>query len=330
MPTFAKTAHLKMNSLSQDVPRAATRDGFGRAMLELGESEPRVMALTADLGESTRLSKFQRKWPERFVQIGVAEQNMLAVATGLALNGKIPFAASFSVFSPGRNWDQIRVSICYNQANVKIVGSHAGLLTGPDGATHQALEDIAITRVLPKMTVLVPADEEEAYKATLAAAALEGPVYLRLTRPATPIMTSPKTPFAIGRAQVWREGKDVAIIGCGPAMHEALVAADRLIEKGISARVINSPSVKPLDEETIIKAARECGAIVSVEDHQIAGGLGSAIAETLAANLPTPQFFIGVRNSFGQSGEAEELYLKYGLTAINIGEVARRVIRLKH
>lgn len=324
---FAKTAHLKSNALSKQAEHVATRDGFGMALAKLGETNPQVVVLSADLSESVRANRFRAQWPERFVEVGVAEQNMAALAAGLALNGKIPFMTSFAVFSPGRNWDQLRVAVCYNNANVKIVGSHAGLLVGPDGATHQALEDIAITRVLPRMTVLVPCDSEEAYKATLATAALSGPVYLRLTRPATPLLTTGKTPFQIGRATVFREGKDVAIIAAGPIVYEALVAAERLIDKGISARVINSPSIKPMDEATIIKAARECGAVVTCEDHQVAGGLGSAVAEVLSANYPVPQSFVGVHNSFGESGEPAELYAKYRLDAAAITDAVHAVIK---
>jgi transketolase len=299
------------------------------ALVELGEKDERIVVLCADVTDSTRITKFREKFPDRFIQMGVAEQNMATVAAGLALSGKIPFVTAYAVFSPGRNWDQIRISACYNNTNVKFAGSHAGLSVGPDGATHQALEDIAITRVLPRMTVLAPCDAEETRKATIAAAQIEGPVYIRFGRAPTPLFTTTSAPFKIGKAQVFRDGTDVAVIGAGPLVHSALLAADHLIEQGISVRVINSPSVKPLDEATIEKAARECRAIVTVEEHQIAGGLGGAIAEFLAQTYPVPMEFIGMHNSFGESGQPTELLHKYRMDTESITNAIKKVTKRK-
>lgn len=308
---FTKNSHLKKNTLSKDVDLAPTRDGFGLGVVEVGKKDERVVVLCADLADSTRAAKFKEVFPDRFIQMGVQEQNMANVAVGLALSGKIPFLATYAVFSPGRNWDQIRISGCYNNANVKYVGAHTGVSVGPDGATHQALEDIALMRVLPRMAVLVPCDAEEGRKAVHAAAEIEGPVYLRFARAGTPLFTTEATPFTVGKAQVFRDGKDVAIVAAGPIVHTALLAADQLIEKGISVRVINSPSIKPLDEHTIEEAARECGAVVTCEEHQVAGGLGGAVAELLARTYPVPMEFIGMHDSFGESGEPAELLAKY-------------------
>jgi transketolase len=326
---FTKTAHLKRNMLSEDVDMAPTRDGFGLGLVELGEEDENVVVLCADLSDSTRAGKFRDRFPERFVQTGIQEQNMATVAVGLALSGKIPFLATYAVFCPGRNWDQIRISGAYNNANVKYAGAHTGVSVGPDGATHQALEDIALMRVLPRMTVLVPSDMEETRKAVHVAAAITGPVYLRFARSATPQFTTLETPFAVGKAQVFREGSDVALIAAGPIVHSALKAADRLIEKDISCRVINCPSVKPLDEKIIEQAARDCGAIVTCEEHQIAGGLGSAVAEFLAATYPVPMDFIGMHDSFGESGQPNELLKKYRMDAASIEAAAKRILRRK-
>jgi len=326
---LAKNAHLKRTALSPDVDLVPTRDGFGMGIVEVGEKNDQVVVLCADLADSTRAGKFQAAFPARFIQTGVQEQNMANVAVGLALSGKIPFIATYAVFSPGRNWDQIRISGCYNNANVKYVGAHTGVSVGPDGATHQALEDIALTRVLPRMIVLAPCDVEEARKVIHAAVAIKGPVYMRFARAGTPAFTTDKTPFAVGKATVFREGKDVAIIAAGPIVHAALLAADQLIEKGISARVINSPSIKPLDEETIEAAARECGAIVTCEEHQVAGGLGGAVAEFLARTHPVPIEFIGMPDSFGESGEPGQLLAKYRMDAPAIVKAVQRVHKRK-
>ncbi|MBT4516535.1 MAG: transketolase family protein [Candidatus Komeilibacteria bacterium] len=290
----------------------SARDGFGEALLELGKKNKDIVVVSADLAESTRAHHFAKKYPSRFVEVGVAEQNMLGVATGLALEGKIPFATSFGAFSPGRNWDQLRVSVCYSNANVKIIGSHTGLSVGPDGASHQALEDIAITRCLPNLVVLAPADFKETKLATVAAAKHQGPVYIRFARQAGPIFTKGK--FAIGKAQVLIPGKDITLIGCGPILEEALIAARELAKKNIKLEVINSASIKPLDKNTILKSVKKTGRVITLEDHQIIGGLGSAVAELLSEKLPTPIKMIGVRDQFGRSGKADQLWEKYKMT----------------
>ncbi|OGY37224.1 MAG: transketolase [Candidatus Andersenbacteria bacterium RIFCSPHIGHO2_12_FULL_45_11b] len=324
-----KNAHLLASTLYKDVPMAATRDGYGIGVVEAGTEDERVVVLCADLTESTRSQQFSNAFPKRFIEMGVAEQNMAVVATGLALNGKIPFIATYAVFSPGRNWDQIRISACYNNVHIIFIGAHAGISVGPDGATHQAMEDIALTRTLPHMTVLVPCDSEEARKAVHAAKDAKGPVYIRLGRNATPKITSEKTPFTIGKAQIFKEGNDVAIIGAGPIIHSALVAARTLAEQGISCRVINMPSIKPIDADTIEQAARDCKAVVTVEEHQIMGGVGSAIAEVIAQTYPVPMEFIGMHNSFGESGTPEELLKKYRMDAPAIEEAVRKVFKRK-
>jgi transketolase len=326
---LAKNAHLKGNTLSKDVEMVPTRDGFGAGLVELGEKNNNVVALCGDLSDSTRVGMFRDRFPERFIQMGIAEQNMANVAVGLSLQGKIPFLSTYAVFSPGRNWDQIRIAGCYNNANVKYAGAHSGISVGPDGATHQAMEDIALTRVLPRMTVLVPCDVEETRKVTHAAADIDGPVYLRFARSGTASFTTDKTPFAIGKAQVFRDGDDVAIIAAGPIMHAALEAADRLVEKGISCRVINCPSVKPLDEKTIEAAARDCGAVVTCEEHQVMGGMGGAVAEFLAKTYPVPMSFVGMQDSFGESGEPAQLLKKYQMDADAIMDSVRKIIKRK-
>jgi transketolase len=298
----------------------ATRDGFGQALLELGEKDPRVVVLCADLAESTRTLAFKEKYPERYVELGVAEQNLATVASGLANYGKIPFITSYAAFSPGRNNEQIRTTISLNNVPVKIAGAHAGVSVGPDGATHQALEDLALMRVQPRMTVLSPCDSEEARKATLAAAAHAGPVYIRLAREKSPVITTADTPFAIGKAvAVWEsEHKpEVAVFATGPLLYEALLAAKEL-EHTTPMAVINVASVKPLDRETIAHYAKDAGCVVTVEEHQVAGGLGSAIAEVLARECPVPMEFVGVEDRFGQSGEVGELYEHYKLSAPHI------------
>ncbi len=307
----------------------ATRDGFGQALLVLAKKNPAVVVLTADLAESTRVDKFANQYPQRFIDVGVAEQNLAGVSAGLALSGKIPFMTSYAVFSPGRNWEQIRVSICYNNLPVKIISSHAGLNVGPDGATHQALEDIALTRVLPNMTVVVPADYHQAYQATLAIAKISGPVYLRLERAPSAVFTSLKNKFKIGQADVLHTGSDVALIACGSMVYSALLAAQELKKQGIAATVINSHTIKPLDQKTIVKWAQKTGAVVTIEEHQVAGGLGSAVAEILSTNCPTPQEFVAVADSFGQSGQPSELLRKYHLTVSNIMAKSKKVIKRK-
>lgn len=310
------------------------REGFGIGLMKAGEANPNVVALCADLTESTRVILFKEKFPDRFVEMGVAEQNMASVAAGMALMGKVPFITSYAMFSPGRNWEQIRTTICYNEANVKIAGSHAGVSVGPDGATHQAIEDIAITRTIANMTVLVPCDMYEAEKATLAAAQMQGPVYIRLAREKTPVFTTPDTPFEIGKAQIfWNEPEgtkpDVTLIACGSLMHNALLAAQQLEAERIKVRLINNVSVKPMDEQTIIAGGKDAGAVVTIEEHQVAGGMGSAVAEVLARNYPVPIEFIGVQNHFGQSGEPNELVEHFGMGITHIIEVTKKVIARK-
>ena len=306
---------------------AATRDGFGQALLELGASDPRVVVLCADLAESTRVLAFKEKYPDRYIELGVAEQNLATVASGLANYGKIPFITSYAAFSPGRNNEQIRTTISLNNVPVKIVGAHAGVSVGPDGATHQALEDLALMRTHPNMTVLSPCDSEEARLATLAAASLPGPVYLRLTREKSPTMTTADSPFAVGRAvAMWESdhSPEVAVFATGPLVYQALVAAKEL-EHTLPVVVINMASIKPLDRDTILHYARDAGAIVTVEEHQIAGGMGSAIAELLAETHPLPVEFIGVHDAFGQSGEVAQLYEQYKLSAPHIIAAIKKV-----
>jgi len=306
---------------------AATRDGFGKALLDLGESNPHVVVLCADLAESTRVLAFKEKYPERYIELGVAEQNLATIASGLANYGKIPFITSYAAFSPGRNNEQIRTTISLNNVPVKIAGMHAGISVGPDGATHQALEDLALMRVQPNMTVISPCDAEEARKATLAAAAHPGPVYLRFTREKMPTMSTAETPFELGKANiVWESdhAPQVAIIATGPLLYQALLAAKEL-ERAVPVVVINVHTLKPLDTKTLVEAARGAGAVVTVEEHQVAGGLGSAVAEVLARECPVPIEFIGVQDKFGQSGEPKELINYYGMSAAHIAEAVRKV-----
>jgi len=307
--------NLKLNPkiFDSDIEQKPTRDGYGEGLVLAGQKDSRVVALCADISDSTRSAMFQKAFPDRFVETGIAEQNMMGLAAGMALAGKIPFVSTYAVFCPGRNWDQMRVSVCYSNANVKITGAHAGVSVGPDGATHQALEDIAITRCVPNLVVIAPCDAIETKKATLAAAEYVGPVYLRFAREKTPIMTTEDTPFEIGKALIFRDGKDVAIIGCGPLLHNALLAAEELAKEGIEVMVINNHTIKPMDSKTIIEAAKKCGAIVTVEDHQIMGGMGSAVAEVLAANYPVPIEFVGMKDRFGESGEPNELIEAFGM-----------------
>jgi transketolase len=308
-----------------------TRDGFGEALLELGEKNPNVVVLCADLTESTRVEAFKNKFPERYIEIGVAEQNLAAVAAGLAAWGKIPFITSYATFSPGRNNEQIRTTIAINTVPVKIAGSHAGLYTGADGATHQSLEDIGLMRMLPRMSVIVPCDAEEARKATIAAAAHDGPVYIRLAREKTPVITTSESPFTFGGANiVWLgEKPQVAIFAAGPLVHEALIAAQEL-EGKVAVSVINLHTIKPLDAKAIVAAAKNAGAVVTVEEHQIAGGLGSAVAEVLGRECPVPIEFIGVHDEFGQSGEPRQLLEHYGLTALHIMKAVEKVHKRAH
>jgi len=314
----------------KDVEQVPTRNGYGEGVIQLGEKNKDVVVLTGDLKESTRVEEFSKRFSERFIECGVAEQNMMGIAAGLASAGKIPFVSSYAVFSPGRSWDQLRVSVCYSNLNVNIVGAHTGVSVGPDGATHQALEDIAITRVLPNMTVVVPCDSIETKKATLAAADMQGPYYSRFAREKTPVITTAETPFEIGKAEIFADyGDDAAILACGPLVYQSLVAAKELEKEGIKVRVINNHTIKPMDVTTIMKAARDCGAIVTVEEHQVMGGMGSAVAEVLAKHYPVAIEMIGMQDTFGESGQPEELLEKYGMSVSKIKEAVRKVISRK-
>ena len=307
----------------------ATRDGFGEAILELGKQNSNIVVLCADLAESTRVSDFKNSFPEKFFEMGLTEQNMALVAAGMSLSGLVPFMCSFAVFSPIGNLTQVRVSIAYNQANVKIVSSHSGISVGEDGATHQAIEDIAIMRAIPNMVVLTPCDFEEAKKITIAAAKYNGPVYLRFERQKTPIFTKKESTFEIGKAQILKDGKDVAIIACGSLVYEALLAANDLEKEGIYAMIINNPSIKPLDENKILEVAKKTRSIVTVEDHQIKGGMGSAIAQFISQNFPVPIEFVGINDCFGESGNFEELRAKFNLDLHYIKEKVRQVLKKK-
>lgn len=323
--------HLSSKIFDKDVELLPTRNGYGDGLLILGETNKDVVVLTGDLEESTRVIDFHKKYPNRFVEVGVAEQNMMGIAAGLAQYGKIPYISSYAVFSPGRSWDQARVSVAYTNANVKVAGAHTGISVGPDGATHQALEDIAITRVLPNFVVLAPCDSVETKKVTLWSAQHEGPVYFRFGREKTPIMTTEKTPWQFGKAYVmWEHGKpDVAIIGVGPLLHEALLAAKELEKSKIHSVVINSHTIKPIDVDTIAKYARKAGSVVTVEEHQINNGLGSAVAEVLVEHAPVPMERIGMRDTFGESGSPSELLTKYHMKATDIVSAVKKVIKRK-
>lgn len=314
-----------------DVEKDATRSGYGTGLLTLGQEDPNVVALCADLTESTKADKFALSFPERFFQVGVAEQNMAAIAAGLSEGGKIPFISSYATFSPGKNWETIRTIIIYNNANVKIAGHHAGIMTGPDGATHQATEDIASVRAWPKIKIINPCDALQGKTATIAAGHEKGPFYLRFSRDKTPIMTTLQAPFELGVAQTFwtSENPQVVLFATGYMVHYALVAAKELEEEGIQTLVTNIHTIKPLDEKTIISQAKKTGAVVSVEDHQTAGGMGSAVAEVLAKNLPTPQEFIGLQDVFGESGKPAELIEKYGMGVSSIKSAVKKVISRK-
>ena len=321
-----ENAKLNPKVFEPDVELAPTRNGYGEGLLIAGEHNENVVVLCADLTESTRSEAFAKKFPERFIEVGVAEQNMATIAAGLGISGKIPFISSYAVFSPGRNWEQIRTTIAYNDSNVKIAGAHTGISVGPDGATHQAAEDIATMRVMANMKVFVPCDAIEAKKATVAAAKIWGPVYLRFGREKSPVITTEKTPFIPGKAQIFWQSRapKVAIIACGPLLHNALLAAKELEKEKIGTIVVNCHTIKPLDEQTILEVARKCGAVVTVEEHQVKGGLGGAIAELLARKHPTPMEFIGMQDVFGESGAPKELIEKYGM---GVKDIKKATIR---
>jgi len=306
-----------------------TRDGYGDGLLELGAKNKDVVALSADLTGSTRASWFRDKYPDRFFEMGVAEQDMFSTAAGLALSGKIPFCSTFGCFASGRAWDQLRVSVCYMNLNVKVGASHGGISVGEDGATHQALEDVSLMRALPNMTVVVPCDYLEAKKATIQAAALRGPVYLRFGRENAPIITKEEDVFKIGKAVKLREGKDVTIIACGIMVNAALEAAELLKKENISAEVINMHTIKPIDKDAILESAKKTKAVVTAEEHTIMGGLGSAVSEVLSQNFPVPLRMVGTKDKFGESGKPSELLKAFGLTFEDIAKKAREVIELK-
>lgn len=325
------TAKLSKKVLTTTVEMAAIRNGYGEALLELGARMSEVVVLCADLKESTRVEAFANTFPERYFEMGVAEQNMATIAAGLGVSGKIPFISSYATFSPGRNWEQIRTTISYNDSNVKIAGHHAGISVGPDGATHQAVEDIATMRVMANMKVIVPCDAEEAKKATVASAKIWGPVYLRFAREATPVITTAKTPFTPGKAEIFWESKkpEAVIIACGTLVATALEAAAALERDGVGTIVLNNHTIKPLDEQKILELAKRTGAIVTAEEHQVAGGMGGAVAELLARTHPTPQEFIGMQNTYGESGKPDELLNAYGMGVGDIVAAVHRVIKRK-
>lgn len=320
---------LHLVDIDGELVREPTRKGFGRGLKNAGELDSNVVALCADLTESTQMGLFKEAFPDRFIEIGIAEQNLVTTASGLASQGKIPFCSSYAAFSPGRNWEQIRTTICLNDVPVKIIGSHAGLSVGPDGATHQMLEDLALMRALPNMIVLAPGDSIEAEKATLAMAKNGKPTYMRLAREASPVITTNETPFEIGKAYLFSPGKDVTIISTGVLTYHALVAAEKLFKDGIEAEVIHCPTIKPLDSDTILASVKKTGLVVTCEEAQITGGLGGAIAELLAENHPVPMKRVGVKDRFGQSGSPDELFEHYGLTAKHIAMAVHEIIDKK-
>ena len=327
-----KSQKLNPKIWDKDIEQVPIRKGFGEGLLQAGENDERVVGLCADLTESTQMHLFKNKFPNRFIEIGVAEQNLASVASGMSAMGKIPFITSYAMFSPGRNWEQIRTTICYNNRPVVIAGSHAGISVGPDGGTHQAIEDLAITRVIPKMVVISPCDHIEARKATLESAKIGKPVYIRLAREKTPVMTTDDSPFEIGKANLLygeNGNADVGIIATGALVYRALKVADKLSKLGTSIKILNMHTIKPLDEKAVLELAKDCGAIVTVEEHQIAGGLGSAVSEFLVQNHSVPMEFVGVRDEFGQSGTPDELLEHYGMGEKHIEQAVKKVIERK-
>ncbi|MBN2422873.1 transketolase family protein [Candidatus Woesearchaeota archaeon] len=309
--------------------KKATRDGFGSALVKLGEKNQKVVALAAGAGDSTRAFKFKEKFPERFIEVGIAEQNMIGIAAGLALAGKLPFPSTFAAFLPGRCYDQIRQSVCYSDLNVKLVSSHAGITVGADGATHQMMEDIAMLRATPNLTIIVPCDALETEKAVFAVAEMIGPTYIRCGREKTPVFTLEDTPFEIGKSVILRRGNDATIIACGLMVYYSLIASETLEKEGISVRVINMHTIKPIDREAILKAASETGAIITAEEHQINGGLGSAVAEVLVENNPVPMQRIGMKDCFGESGKPSQLLEKYQMNDKAIIQAVKEVTKRK-
>lgn len=333
-----KTLKLNPKIFKRDVEQVPIRQGYGEGLLAAGEKDERVVALCADLTDSTKTSIFSNKFPERFIEMGIEEQSMASVASGMAAMGKIPFIASYAMFSPGRNWEQIRTTICYNDSNVKIAGAHAGVSVGPDGGTHQAIEDIAITRVIPRMTVIAPCDAIEAKKATLEAAKMKGPVYIRLAREKTPVITTVITPFKIGKSQIFFQAKtptkktaknSVGVIACGALVFNALVAAQELEKEGVGISVMNLATIKPLDEKGLLDFAKKHDSIITIEEHQSAGGMGSAVSEYLSSVYPIKIHRIGVQDEFGQSGTPEELIEHYGLGIDSIKKAMLKASKAK-
>jgi transketolase len=315
---------LNSDVYSEDVKREPIRAGFGRGLKAAGEANDKIVALCADLTDSTKMSEFKEAFPERFIEMGVAEQNLVTTASGLARAGKIPFTSSYAAFSPGRNWEQIRTTIALNDQPVKIIGSHAGVSVGPDGATHQMLEDVALMRALPNMIVIAPGDSIEAGKATRLIAENGKPTYMRLAREKTPIFSTDDSPFEIGKAYVLREGHDITLIGTGTMTYQLLVAAKKLEEHGLHADVVHVPTIKPLDEETILTSVRKTGRVLTAEEGQIIGGLGGAIAELLGEHLPSPLHRVGMQDRFGESGDPDELLAHFRLDGASIAETARK------
>jgi len=326
----AAAMHLADYSSRDSLEQVPTRNGFGEGLVEAARRDRNVLGICADLSESTRMEGLKKAFPDQYIEVGVHEQMLVAMAAGLASSGKIPFIASYAMFCPGRAWEQVRTCMALNETNVKIAGAHAGVSVGPDGATHQAIEDIAIMRPIPNMTVVVPCDSVQTKKATLAVAERWGPTYLRFGRDKSAIVTTGETPFEIGKAQTFRDGDDVAIVACGILVYNALVAAHELAaEDGVECLVVNNHTIKPMDEAAILAAAQACGAVVTVEEHQVHGGMGSRVAEILAQHHPVPIEFIGVQDQFGQSGEPAELIEFYGMGTGAIKEAVRRALRRK-
>lgn len=321
-------SHIDTRFDTKDMVQKPSRDGYGEGLLEAGTRDERVVALAADLTESTRTLPFAEAFPKRFVQVGIAEQNMASVAAGMAAMGKIPFIASYAMFSPGRNWEQIRTTIAYNESNVKIIGAHAGVSVGPDGATHQAIEDLALMRVIPKLVVIAPADVHEARKAVLAAAKYDGPVYIRVGRSNTPVVTTPESPFEIGKGSIMWESEGARKIGLvvtGTLLYNALKAAQKLTQEGYGVTVLHLPTIKPLDTAALETLATRVTGLVTIEEHQVAGGLGSAVAEYLSETHPTKIIRVGVHDEFGQSGEPDELIAHYGMDVPAIMRAAQQL-----
>jgi len=327
-----KVKKLNPKLFDEDVEKKYIRDGFGQGLLEAGERNRNIVALSADLSESVRVNLFKEKFPERYFEVGVAEQNLATIGSGFAVYGKIPFITSFAAFNPGRNWEQIRTTIALNNVPVKIIGSHAGIAVGEDGATHQSLEDIALMRVIPNITIIVPCDYEEARKAVHEMIEHEKPVYMRFDRSKVPVITTADSSFKIGRADIlWDSGTPlVAIVATGHLVYNALLCAKELEKEGIKVLVVNNHTIKPMDEDLILGIAKRTGAIVTVEDHQIAGGMGSAIAEFLAKSYPIPVEFVGIKNKFGQSGTPAELVKHYGLDVESIKNAVVKVLKRKN